>query len=1166
MKIGIVSNPLDAREWREFEAEDPREFLMGHFAQWPASARIYDLAGFGDWRRAAAIVERSVLSRRDVTPRDEAGIERLGRAEGPLLVVVAPADPVTALIAVVGVAIALAATFLFMPRPNLDASRQQSPNNELSRRSNRPRPNGRIADIFGTVEATPDLLAEPYAVFDQNREIEVAYMIIGRGSYSISRVRDGDTALASIAGSSAAIYGPGNNPTTGAPPDIQIGDPIAEPLRTVRRLNEVNGQALKPTNLNAIQGEDDIRFVYPDSIEAIGDIDFTEYFEDGDALTILQADISGDAGTTTINASVRFTSAGEIEFQSIDPSGTFGPGDVLTVANAGFAGPNDTAGTLYVDLSGTYEIDSVDSTSITLVDPAAVNGYWDQLVDYPPDRTEYLFADLSIPTATAGLNLNGNYVASSVAASVITLNTPALVNGAWNNLDDLDGDASPYVSPHISKSSESWIGPFIADLDEGEQIIVNVVGLNGLYTLSEKKGKQVALEIGFELEVTPIDANDAAIGPPELFPESILGSKTERSTVGQTLVASPSFIGRASVRLRRTTASPAEDKFSAIVDEIKWKDCYAIAPVPLIDFGDVTTVMTRTVGTAGALSLKERRLNMRVTRKLRERIEGAVFGDLVATDDIADIIAAMCLDPFIGRRSAAEVDFDSIYDTIDAVEDYFGTPLARRFGYTFDDLDMSFEETVQIVAQTAFCQAYRQGRVIRLVFERATEDSALILNARNIMPGTPRRLVRFGVLDDHDGITLDYTDSDDGARLTLSVPPERVPTSARQLDQPGVRSYQLAYWHTWRAWNRAQFQNVTVELEATQEAALLVPKDRVLIADLGRPNIIQGEAVELTGLVLEISDAAELDPGLEWTIFLQHIDGTVEPLGVISTPELDIPVGRENEAAYFVTLSAEPRMALSLAVENFARATYMIVPDDDGQTRAFLIGEREPQSAFTESVKAINYSFLYYQHDELVLWVPLFGLSILDWGPDRHSLAPAGLALVADGERGKNVAEGSGPGTLLDITGLAAPSSYSKIAWLLDPSAGNLLGNANEAFRIVAGEVEVAHGASSIGFEIPDADWHHWAATYDANADLAALYLDGQLVAEGELDARSAATLDAADDLAGRFDDLRLYKRALTAREVRDIYLSSKNPDPAALTLEGGGFLTTEDGQSIILE
>lgn len=1130
IRVGIVTDPMAPATWEEHEVEDVRELLVRRFPSWPSSARIYDLEGFGDWTRAAAVLDPAVLARRDVTPHDDAGVDRLGELRGPVLVIVPPADPLTAIFAVVAIAVGVAAAFLFLPRIPTNTQRPQSPNNSLSSRTNQPRVNGRVADIYGTVEATPDLLAVPYVLYQNNRQVEIAFMSLGRGSYDVSRVRDGDTAIASISGSSAAIYAPFTSPNSGTP-QLQIGTPITEPVRSVVKLNEVNGQTLKPINVNRVQGEDNIRFHYPDLIEASDTTDFTDYFQAGDAIQVSKANLDGSTGSLTTTADARFAYPNTVQFDTLNPTTVFAVGQTITIANGGFVGDNGLGGVLYVDLSGTYTIATVSSGSLTLSDPAGTNSDWNTLDDFPSDRTEYRSVIFSVPTATSGINLNGNYTIASVSGGTIVLNNPALVNTAWNSLEDLPDQATAYVSPSISRNSESWIGPFIVDLDEADEVLANFVALHGLYTLSKKNGKQAPLYVGVKLEVTPVNGNDAATGPAETFSGYLKGDHKDRDTVGLSLRASPSFTGRCAVRARRTTPTPDDDDYGAIVDEVKWEACYGLAPVTQADFGNMTTVHTRTVATPGALAVKERKLNMRVTRRLPQRVSGSTFGALAATNSAADIIAAMCLDPYIGRRSPEEVDFDSIYDTVAEVVDYFGAPEAGQFGYTFDDTDVSFEETLATVASAIFCRAYRQGRVIRLTFERATDDSTLIFNARNVIPGSQSRTIRFGTLDDHDGVELDYTSPEDGAALTYAIPTDRTATSARNLEVVGVRSFLLAYWQAWRAWNKVRFQNMVVELEATQEASLVLPQDRVLIADRTRPGVLQGEVEAQSGTTLTLSEPAELAGG-GWTIFLQHVDGTVEALGVTagSNPRQ-------------VVLSNAPRMALSVDADNFARATYIIVPDDDVQTRAFLVTEREPQSNFTETVRAVNYSFLYYQHDELVLWLPFNDGTYRDQGPYSHGEVPTGSqALVYDAQRSGNVLSSNGGS--IAFPDFYPPLSYTKAAWVKMPDLLDteiILIGPHEAFHIVGPNIVAQHGTSAIGAAWPtDGAWHHTVATFDAGSRRAVLYLDGHQVASGVLDARTLSTQTAFANYHGKADDLRVWKRALSPTEVRAVYLGSK--------------------------
>lgn len=1161
VRVGIVSSPLDPTTWEEFETDDVCALLAEKFPTWPTTARIFDLEGFGDWTRAAALIDPSVLARRDVTPRDEGGVERLAHLKGPLMVTIPPGDPITAIIAVVSVVLGIAAAFLLMPKiPGVQ--RQPSPNNALSDRTNQARPNGRIADIFGTVESTPDLLMVPYSVFENNIEVEVAYMIVARGIYAISRVRDGDTSIASIAGSSAAIYGPNTSPNSGDPPQLQIGAAITEQVMSVVKLNDVNGQTLKPSNLNRVQGEDSIRFVYPDSIETNDtSIIFSDFFSAGDAVTINQADISGDSGIVGTTADARFNDAGEIEFDTLDPSTAFAAGENITIINGTYAGDDGLGGTLYVDLTGTYLISSVTSTKVILDTPSATNSDWNLITDYPANRTEYRSINFSIPSTTAGINLNGNYTVLSVTTDTIVLNNPDLVNSDWDNLAALTGGHTDYVSPSISRSTESWVGPFIVNLDDSQHLLANIVALNGLFTLSKKKGQQAAMSVGVTLEATPINSNDAAIGAAETFDATLVGSSTERTTIGYSLWANPTFSGRCSIRMRRTTPTPDDADYGGITDEVKWRDAYGLAPIDQTEFGNVTTVMTRTVATPGALSVKNRKLNMRVTRKLPQRISGSGFGPEVATDNVADIICAMAVDPYIGRRSPNEIDVDNIYDTVAEVQSYFGNVLAGQFGYTFDDVDVSFEEMVQTVAQAIFCTAYRQGRVIRLAFEGATENSSLIFNSRNTMPGSQKRTVRFGPLDDHNGVDLDYTDPVDGAQLTFSIPTDRSATSARSADVPGVRSYPLAYWQAWRAWNKVQYQNTAIELEATSEAALVIPKDRILIADRNRPGILQGDIEEEIGTTIEISNPATLDPIKTWTIFLQHIDGTVEALGATS--------GVDD---YHVVLSAAPRMPLSVDSDHFAKSTYIIVPDDDVQTRAFVLTERQPQSDLTETVSAINYSFLYYQNDELILWLAFFSNNFFDSGPYRYDgVGAGGAAQALDLVRAKYVFSGAGSGSHLTFPAFSPPASYTKMAWINrtdQTTAGQILSNAHEVFGFAASDQFIAgHDGTQVSATWPEASaWHHVAMAYDAVDSSMTLYFDGLAVDTATaVPARTLAQLVGLDGLLGLADDVRLYKRALTPSEVREIRVSSWVRS-AHLALEDGVRLTTEDGQDILME
>lgn len=1053
--IFIIENPFRPDESELIEADDVCAALAERFPKWPSTARIYDIAGF-DVERAQAAFDPAVLAAHDVTPRDEAGIERIMHLDGPLLVSVAPAFPITAIITIAAVVIGAAAAFLLAPKiPSLSNQQQQSPNNSLSARSNTARPNGRIPDIFGTVRAIPDLIAVPYSMFESNIEYEIALLCVGRGQYTISDISDDKTPVDQISGMSVQVYGPYKSPNN-ASPDIQIGTLIDSPMYNIRRSNGANGQTLNASNYKSYQGVSDIRFGSDYTVQHLpGDnVKFTAYFTLGDMLTI--------TGSTYTHSAVTF------------------------------------------DGDGTYLITVLTDDEITLDVTGGMVAEWAKIAGFPGSVTGYLSSDL-------------------------------------------------YVS------GAQQVGPIVETVETDGKLILNFEALNGLY--KDDGTNQFEFDIGVNVAVTHVDSLGGVISGPVDYPGTLLGSAISKTTVALTLTIEPDFAGIASCIITRTT--PKDTAFKGtVVDEVKLRDFYSAGPVTQSDFGNVTIVFAKTIATAGALVIKDRKLNMLATRMIRPRINETDFGGtLVASDSADDIFCAVCMDPYIGARSSSDLDLNNIYGSIQDVAEYFDNVLAKQFGFTFDNDNLSFEETASIVALTAFCTAYRQGRQFRLSFEQATENSVMLFNARNTVPQSQTRTIRFGVLQDHDGAVVDYVDPDDGAPLKFEVPTDMSAKSPMQLDVLGIRSEYLAYLHTWRAWNKMRYQNIALQLEATQEAVLTIRNDRVLASDLTRPqDVIGGEIVAADGTLMTLSDPVELDPDKDWSICIQHYDESVEILACFGT---DNP--------YQVELSAVPRLPLSLDIDNFTRAKYIIVGDTDAAVRSFLVSDRTQASAFTQTMTLINYSFLYYQCDQLELWLDFDATEYLDSAPyHRDGAVGGGGALIADLERGI-VYIGAGAGSSVAFPAFDPPESYTKAVWLkrVDlETEGSVLGNSHEAFGFSGSPTFFAgHGASIVSAEIPLANiWYHLVATYDAASTEMLLYFNGALVDQNSSVAnRTISQLVGFEDMPGRADDLRLWRRALTAAEIKAVYRATRIDSSmrGALETESGLVITTEDGSGI---
>lgn len=135
--------------------------------------------------------------------------------------------------------------------PGLDNSQAASPNNSLTDRNNKPRPYERTYDICGTVQSIPADLMTVYRLYNSSGTvIEYGYYEVGRDYLDtpVSGITDGDTLLADITGSSAAVYAPFTSPNSGHAPRTLVGDAITEKLYITSASNEIDGQTLRAPN------------------------------------------------------------------------------------------------------------------------------------------------------------------------------------------------------------------------------------------------------------------------------------------------------------------------------------------------------------------------------------------------------------------------------------------------------------------------------------------------------------------------------------------------------------------------------------------------------------------------------------------------------------------------------------------------------------------------------------------------------------------------------------------------------------------------------------------------------------------------------------------------------------------------------------------------------
>jgi len=953
----LGEDSTNSATWKTIPVASVSAYLKQHFGTFPHTAKIY---------------HEYIALERDVTPTNKAEIEHLESLEGKFYCIVYPGEFITAtmlIYAAIAAAVAVAAAYLLMPKIPNTAARTvatSSPNNELSKRTNSPRIKARIPDVFGEVRSTPDLIASPYTTFVDNQEVETCLMCIGVGQYEILDAYDGETLWSQVPGSSLQVYRP-NTPVNSGAPYFQIGNPITEPAYDGYRTNSINGQTMRPPNSATVIGSADIVFRNTGKIISTATRVFSDDYSAGDQITISNgiryANSVAQWRLTTPSASNTLKRIMvQIDSAAIPPE--YAVGGKITLNNAVYnlfgevlvsGGDSDyftQALIATVNLSGSYDITAIDVYSgggyfalLTLNNPGATNPQWNDLAEME-GQIQAATVLIEVSSGVVLYNLNGTYDVVAVSAMEITLSNPAAVNPQWNNIP---GD-TPGMSPTLASVAEKWIGPFLIETPTRDMIFANFIASAGLYRDDGKT--QYALSIELQIQVRQAFEN-GTFGGWETFGVTMTGSGTNRETRASTIKATTSFAGRCQVRGRRVTPTD-KDSAGSVVDEIKWRDLYAMSYIDNSNFGNVTVVRSQSYATAGALALKERKLNMLVLRQLPLWLGGKNFTpDLHSTRNAADIVSFISLDPFNGNRDKSEIDFDSIYGAMNEVAAYFGTVDAAQFCYTFDNTKLSYEEIVKLIAQAVFCNAYREGNVLKFHFERATDDSVMLFNHRNIIPGSENRSDTFGFVDDFDGIEFQYISPDDDAEVTIYLPSDRSAINANKVESVGVRNRQQAYLLAWRAYNKLRFQNSQIQFEATQEADLLVEQERVLIADGTRPGTQDGEIDSQDGLTVYTSQELHFSPGVAYTMFLQLRDKTTQAIDVTPGP---VP----NSA----TLAQAPRLALAVESGLFAKTTYILVGNTETSRNAFLILEKIPQDGMTSKISAANYDARYYERDK----------------------------------------------------------------------------------------------------------------------------------------------------------------------------------------------------------
>jgi hypothetical protein len=1112
--VTLCVDVLQPETWHTVEVADVCAYLASLWGTFPSTGRIYH-EFFADTN--------------DVTPHNLDEIARLQQLDGKFFVVVYPEDPVTitAIVAIALAAIAIGAAFLL--RPGTPHQTEQSPNNQFADRQNKARPNERIPDIVGTVRSTPDLIAVPYKIFFENRQYEICYMCASRGSLTVLDCLDDTTPVTWIDGEYVAVYGPNTSPNGALPKTISTvqinssggGHPVDYSIAfTSAPIVGISYTFSGLTHATALNGRTLVALTVTGST-ALFTLGTSVFATVGSPVAETGIALAHDGSLATPQITFGTNPLPDIPvINAVQASGSVN-GQVLRAPNSGVLNTNNNVSFLYPDTIQTNGGSGLDFTdhyvASTVLNPQYLNIYANNDGINASDPGQHVHSVAVI----------GRYKIVSVTSTQIVLTSPSggapnTVSSAWNIVNTFTGHQSTYYhSFQILGEGNVWVGPYVLQVADLTEVWATFVSAGGLYYIDDN-GNQHAYTYTVQIGVQGVDANNAPIGDETLGQINLVGSSVDRIDIGSTLKFICPSTGAVQVRAQLVTPK-STDKRNQYNDQIQWRDLFAVSAVLDSEFGNVTTVLSITTQTQAALSIRERKINMLVTRNIptwNNRTGFALtagqtaptFGALQPSNNAADILCFLALDPAIGRRTLANLNVPAIYSVADAsyygagrgdglVSNYFKSFLMTEFCATLDDTKKSFEETVSDIAQAINCVAYRRGSSLSLYFEQLTSSSALLFNHRNKIPNSETRTVSFGTINDNDGIEFDYIDPDapnhpnEDATVTIYLPSDQSAKNPKKVTSSGVRNRPQATLNAWRLYQKLIYQNSQVEFEATQESDLLILYNRILVADNTRPDTQDGELTSQNVLLVTTSQPLTFVVGQTYTAFFQHYDQSIESIGVTQGPMPNSMI-----------LATAPSMPFVTDIAQFARTTYILVGSAPTRSNAFLLAQKEPQRDGTFKLTAVNYDDKYYLHDVDILngvtTIPVDG-----YGPQGYT----GIGATTAGTQPV--------GVLPDPPRIPRPP----IAFATYSGSGIFgLNNLHSAITTATGGIfAVSDGTGSVRTVTADALVQPTDGTIRVDCTSAAITLtlpidpfDGQLVFAKKIDASAnAVTIDGNGNL-----------------------------------------------------
>lgn len=831
---------------------------------------------------------------------------------------------------------------LFTPRPRRNTSTQsetrESGTTQIAGQSNVLRPGARVPEILGRLRVYPDLLSNAIERWTwPNSQNIRQFFVVGAGDYELANAKLGDTPLAQIASTSSVRYRPGD------PVDV-VACRTAPTIDNLSLDATMSGGTVPASNIQFVGATKQL--ISPERLSLIAGvpINVTGTLNNGTAppgKDFFVEGVPSDSQTTgpyvyQLDGPVVDEPNAQPIITRYQPFGgasqyTDAGGDYLTAYTQIYFGPpqagNPSPGVLNFLCMAQFGLPggTVYRGRIT-----------DVYYRYDEPTTNVLATDMHVPNSLYGvMNISPGW-------------SFELTNLQMWHIPAEEGAA---VAAPMAAVDPIYTGWYVAPLPDADELWIDVAFPQGL--VHYKNGTAFNYTVTVTAEFRRVGTTTVVVrdlGPFTAMRATYLRHTNAFPVSGLGLPGA----GAVEVRLKRTSAIPANSATDQYQSDARWASLRAIKYMPTRIYPQVTIVQLGLNNTRAAASIGESAFNVVATRILPTWGGSGWNEPAVPTAKWADNFIARCKARDGANLPDAQVDIAGIYalqSQLDALDGGQQGLIALAL-----DQEQDVDAELAQVADVVRAVVYRVGRKVFVARDVKTAARIALFNGRTKSSDAESVGVRFKSDDDHDAVTVPWVDEGSGWKYREYQYPEGLKSNVLRL------SAQCANWaQAWRRavfeWNKLRYRREQITVPVTEDGRICRPGDVVNITDdLANLAIVAGEVIYVDGLVLTLDKEASFALPGGYTLLVRDVNGQAVdfiPVTAVAGTSNKVQLGR----AAVVTLKGRDEALGTL---------YALYANSNATVRPWLLTAVEASGAYVQ-LTGSNYTDRVYDGDTAAL-------------------------------------------------------------------------------------------------------------------------------------------------------------------------------------------------------